>query len=181
MSGEVIGREFRVVKRELLDTEVEDRKRKLAALHERKRAVEAEFTSFRKWAVPRIRRAIDPDYAAPKDLEGERVLSIAEAHGLRIELQRRGRHKGATIGAIKADMEALEHGAATGVEYRRTECELVADVEALTVKYVDVETGEVVDERGMTADERQTVLPGTEPEKPNGKSRKKAGAPDAVV
>lgn len=179
--SQVLGREYRVVKRELTDEQVEERKRAIASAHERKRTIEAEFSAFRRWAAPRIRKAVDPDYAAPKELEGAPVLSIAEAHGLRIELQRRGRHKGATIGAIKADIEAHEHAAATRCEFRRVECELVADPDKVEVIYVDVETGEAVDRRGMTADERQMALPETE--KPNGKrSKKKADeAPDVVV
>lgn len=176
--SEVLGREYRVVKRELAEEDIEDCKRRMAKAHERKREVEAEFTGFRKWAAPRIRRAVDPDYEPPSTLEGEPVLSVAEAHGLRVELLRRGRHKGAAVAAIRADLEAAEHAAATGVEYRRVECELVAHEDRLEIAYVDVETGEVVDTRAMTASERQMVLPDVESKKKNGRGRK---APDAVA
>lgn len=177
--GEVIGREFRVVKRELSDEERDDRKHRLERAHDRKREIEGEFNAFKRWAEPRIKRATDPSYKAPKELEDEPPLSIEEAYGLRVELIHRRGLKVSSVQAVKSEIALLEHTAAVGVEYARIECELVKSATGLEIIYQSHETGQEVYRRAARSVERQEQIPGTNPPK---KGRKKKGsAPDAVV
>lgn len=158
---EVIGREERIVRRDLDDDEVAERVRTIRKLHTQKREAEAAFTAFRKFAAPRIRKTFDPDYDA-KDLDAVDDLELAEAHGLRHQLVLKRKLKTAQVAALRAEMEHLEATAALGAEFLRVDVELLADVDKLEVIYVNPATGEEVDRRAMTPDERQEALPGTE-------------------
>ncbi|MEQ9074114.1 MAG: hypothetical protein RLP09_09675 [Sandaracinaceae bacterium] len=169
--SEVIGTEYRWLRGELDEDELERRERAISQTYEKQRAIEAEFTSFRKWAQPRARAAEDPDYENP-DLEGEDEVSIAEAQGMLDELAHRSAVKNSRVGALKAERAQLRRSIAQGYEYRRRECDLVADATKPEVAYVDKATGEEVDRRAMTPDEAQRLLPGTEaPKKKNGKAQ----------
>ena len=174
--SEKIGEEYRVARHELSEAEVEEKRREIAGLYERKREAESSFTSFKRWASPRIRKAFDPDYES-KELAGVAPLTATEAHGLRQELHLRQGQRNARVGSIKADLAAFEHAVANGYEYRRIECDLLADVDKAEVAYVCKRTGQEVDRRAMTGDERQLHLPETSG---GPKKKRKNGALDSV-
>jgi hypothetical protein len=160
-AGEKLGKETRIVRRELDEDEIEKLEAKLGRTYETQRQEQANFTSFRKWAEPRARRALDPDYES-KEGQGEATLSIADARALMRELELRRAMKSARITAIKAERKLLLDQIAEAFEHRVVECDLIADPEKFHVNAVDPETGEVIDSRAMTGAERQMMLPGDE-------------------
>lgn len=158
MSENILSRgETRVLRRTLDDNELATRTAALERTYADQREIEAEFTSFRKFAEPRIRRAYDPEYEN-KGLDDEESLTIEEAHALDSELTRRRVYKATSIARLKAERSKIIASIASGAEYRIVKVDAVADYDKLTVKFVVADTGEVVDERGMTEAERQQTL-----------------------
>lgn len=160
-AGEKLGKETRIVKRDLDEEETEKLEARIGRTYEQARREQTAFTSFRKWAEPRARRALDPDYESPEG-EGEAPLSYVEARALIDEIGHRRALKASRITAIKAERRLMLDQIANGYEYRVVECDLVADLEKLHVNIVDPETSEAIDTRAMTAQERQLALPGDE-------------------
>jgi hypothetical protein len=174
VNGDVIGREMRIVRRNLDDEAIEELRGKMRRTYAAQRQEQSSFTGFRKWAEPRARAALDPDYENDS-IEGERLLDEVEARALHDEVEHRRKLKSSRVNAVKAERRLLMDAIANGYEHRIVECECRANVDALSVQIVDPATGDVVDERPMTGPERQMSMPGDELPS-NG-----AQAPDAVM
>lgn len=158
MSENILSRgETRILRRELTENDISTREAALERTFTDQREIQAEFTAFRKWAEPRIRRAFDPNYENAK-LDGEAELTIEEAFALQNELDRRRVGKTTRVAQLKAERAALIAAIASEVEYRVVEVDAIANYDTLTVAFVVPDTGEVVDQRGMTEAERQQTL-----------------------
>ena len=148
--------ETRIICRELDDNDLTTIADRIGRTFTDQREVEASFKQYRKWAEPRIRRALDPDYESDADDEAE--LSVDEAVALQVDLDLRRVEKTASVAKLKAYRNRLKLAHAMRREYRAVEVDAVADPERLTIIYVVAATGEVVDQRGMTEAERQQAL-----------------------
>lgn len=169
VTGDVIGREQRIVRRDLDDEDVEVMRGKMRRTYAAQREAQSAFTGFAKWAEPRVRAALDPDYKNDA-VEDEEPLDEGAARALHDEIEHRRRLKSSTVNAIKAERRLLMDAIANGYEHRVIECERRANVERLQVEVIDPTTSEVIDCRAMTAAERQMALP-----------TESSGAPDAVM
>lgn len=157
--SEILRREDRWVRRDLDDTDIArlevERKRARDDRAEAKETVRA----FAAWAKPKIEAAFDRHET---DDEGQPALSIGEARALNDELDLRKRIAAGRIAQMKANERRLLDAIANGYEYRRVECEVLADPDKPEVIFVDAATGEEIDRRAMTEAERQQALPGTD-------------------
>lgn len=180
--SEVIGREWRAVKRPLMDKERTEHADKARGTYEKQKQLQSQLKAFRDFAYPLVRATLDPTYT--KALEGAERLSTEEARALRNELDRRRKHKSAAVANLKAEHEYHLDAAANGYFYDVVECELHLDDSGTQVRYLVPGTGEVVHQRAATGEERQMSLPADElpAEKPNGKKKRaRKGAPGVVA
>jgi len=174
-NSRVIGKDRMVVKRDLTE---EDRTRREALVgrsYDTQREVEEGFQAFSTYAAPRVRRAFDPSYEA-KGLEGEGVLTLAQARGMNDDLSARRMLRAATVTQIKLQRRLDLDASVNGYEYVVADVELVANDDTLEVSYVDERTGEELDRRAMTEAERQLALAGTAAPAPKSKGSNRAPA-----
>ena len=175
---EVIGREYRAVKRELNQKKRKEHADRARGTHEAVKRERSMLKAFQDYAQPLIRVTLDPTYTKG---EGLVVLSIEEARGLRDELRRRRQHTGTVVTKLKADEAYHVNAAANGYLYDVIECELHIDDSATQVRYVVPGTGEVVHQRKATGEERQMSMPDDEIPSEKGKKKKsRRSAPGAV-
>lgn len=157
--SEILRREDRWVRRDLDETstavlEVEMRRAR-ADIEEAK----AELKLFADWAEPKVKAALD---GKDTDAEGAPAVSLEEARALNDALATRKRIAAGRIAQLKANERRLLDAIANGYEYRRVECEVLADPDKPEVIFVDIQTGEEIDRRAMTDEERQQALPGAD-------------------
>jgi len=186
-----LGEERRLVKRALSDEERKEHERKARKTYDDQKEAQELYQAFAKYAEPRIRRTLDPSYSGgDEESKGAPEITFEQARDLQAQLNFRRSLKGATVGKLKADRQVHLDAAALGYVYELRLVDLVADLDRLTVKFIDSESGEVVDERGMTTDERQMHLPNTaaaandgavDDEAPKKSRKRKNGAPDAIA
>lgn len=189
--GEIIGREWRWIRVDLSTWAREAAAAEVAESFAKQREAEADFDSFAKWAEPRARRSLDPQYTPPEEIESAPIVSHEEALALLDEVEFRRKQKGARVAVIKAQRAAALRAEVAGYRYQRLECDVVTDDDRPEVRYVSVESGAEVDRRAMTPGERQTHLPGlgretaagAEEPAPKKKTRakKKPGTPPAAI
>lgn len=177
--SEVIGREWRTVKRDLEDSEQEGRLERARQTYTDQKRAQSQFAAFKKYAEPLVRATLDPSYSADEEID---EVAPEEARALTDELDRRRKHTAATVAKLKADRRVHLDAAANGYFYDVVECELQLDDSGTQVRFIDPTTGEVVGQRAATAAERQMALPADElPDaKANGKSKGRRSAPGAV-
>lgn len=183
---EVIGRELYAVKRELMDNERTEHAGRARATYEAQKREQSRLGAFKNFAEPRFRAVLDPTYT--KAPEGAEQLTPEEARALKNDLDRRRRHKSASVAKLKAEREFHLNAAADGYLYEVIECELRLDASGTQVRYVVPGSGEVVHHRAATGDERQMALPSDElPDdeptdgKPKKRKSRKNGAPGVVA
>ena len=112
----------------------------------------------------------------------ELSAKIAKAISDRASAEAKLKEVGASIKAQIAQLDAEISEKAlqinNGYEYRNVECRMDKDYRLGSVTITRLDTGEVIRERPMTAEERQMELPGNKKEKQakNKPSTKEAGA-----
>jgi hypothetical protein len=160
---ERIGSETRTVKREIEADELETKKLAVFGSNEEERKLKATFREFKRGLLPKVEAVFDPDDEA--DLEESASVSLdggaldfEKARALNDAIETERKITAAKVALVKAERRKLIDQVANRYEYRTIECDVEADNERLTVRYVDPITGEVIDTRGMSDSERQTAL-----------------------
>lgn len=88
------------------------------------------------------------------------VVALGEIHDLEQQLREMGSDKRAAIKEKKGEVEALRKQIGDGMEERPVKCIREMDFRANRVKVVRTDTRAIVEDRVMTAEDRQTMMPG---------------------
>jgi len=174
---DVIGREYRAVRRDLNAKERKEHEAQVKSTWELQKRAQSSSRAFRDYAWPLIKAALDPTYTGGG---GAAPLEPVEARALCNELGRRAAHRSAEVANLKAEREFHLDAAANGYLFEVLECELQLDESATQVNYVVPGTGEIVHQRAATGAERQMSLPDDELPPENGKKKRKSRSAGAV-
>lgn len=87
------------------------------------------------------------------------VVALGEIHDLEQQLREMGSDKRTSIKEKKGEVEALRKQIGDGMEERPVKCIREMDFRANRVKVVRTDTRAIVEDRTMTAEDRQTVMP----------------------
>lgn len=132
----------------------------------------------KKPAAPRKKKAAKPDENREVSGEFERlcpvpidsvlskkkydriVEALGEVHDKKAELADIARERRAAIKEIEEEIEVLRKQIGDGTEDRLVRCISEKDFRANKVRVIRTDTRQVVEEREMTADDRQETMPG---------------------
>lgn len=88
------------------------------------------------------------------------IVALGEVHDLEQQLREMGADKRASIKEKKGEVEALRKQIGDGMEDRPVRCIREMDFRANKVKVIRTDTRAIVEDRLMTAEDRQTMMPG---------------------